>query len=200
MIRLSLRALSVYGEQVTNALKASEFELNRHCSCPPGESCSVEITELPGRRFEAIVTRPRPVREPQEWAAHISVEGMYRRLFDRRANVTRIREAVADIVGATLEEKEAMAQASAPLTNDAAQAVVVDSATILRARQLISGCQMCSPYAEIPFDSILDRVTGHDLAVTQYFLIDGSAKCPRCARDLHVSTLVDFKPTRGERN
>jgi hypothetical protein len=197
MIRLSLRALSVYGEQITNALKASEFELNRHCSCPPGESCSVEITELPGRRFEAVVTRPRRVTEPHEWAAHISVAGMYRRLFDKRTNVTRIREAVADIIGAVLEENEPTAKLSAAATDDP-QTVVVDTATIKRARQLISGCQMCSPYAEIPFDSILDRVTGHDPAVTQYFLIDGSAKCPRCARDLHASTLVDFKPPRGE--
>jgi hypothetical protein len=194
MVRLSLRALSVYGKKIASSLRASEPELNQHCSCPPGESCSVEITELPGRRFEAVVIRPGTVAEPQDWSEITAVFGTYRRVFDKRATAQRIREGVAFLVGATLNGRKTEASAE-PLPSAAdLNIVLVDSESLRQARKLIFGCQFCSPYAEIPFDSILDRVTGHDPAVTQYILAEGSMNCPRCRRQVSESTLVEFEP------
>jgi hypothetical protein len=154
----------------------------------------VEITELPGRRFEAIVIRPRPVADTQEWATISAVSGIYRRLFDKRATAQRIRDALATIVGATLDEGKTSDQASA--SSGVLDLVLVDRETLLQARKLIFGCQACSPYAGIPFDSILDRVTGRDPAVTQYVFGDGTIKCPRCMTHLSESTLVEFEPAR----
>ena len=196
MVRISLRALSVYGKKVASTIRASEPDLNQHCSCPPGESCSVEITELPGRRFEAVVIRPRPVADTQEWATISAVSGIYRRLFDKRATAQRIRDALATIVGATLDEGKTSDQASA--SSGVLDLVLVDRETLLQARKLIFGCQACSPYAGIPFDSILDRVTGRDPAVTQYVFGEGTIKCPRCMTHLSESTLVEFEPAQVE--
>ena len=198
MVQLSLRALSVYGKKVASSLRASEPELNQHCSCPSGQSCSVEIRELPGRRFEAVVTRPRPVGELQEWSTIKAVSGMYRRQFDKRATAQRIREALASIVGATLVEGRAETQ-NLPAA-EGLNIVLVDKETLRQARNLIFGCQVCSPYAEIPFDSILDRVTGRDPAVTQYVFGEGRVNCPRCMRHLSESTLVEFEPARDDDN
>jgi hypothetical protein len=49
--------------------------------------------------------------------------------------------------------------------------VLVDSATLRKAERLIESCEVCNPeVAEIPFDNILDRVTGSDPSVTDYIL------------------------------
>ena len=41
--------------------------------------------------------------------------------------------------------------------------VLVDSATLRKAERMIESCEHCnSEDAEIPFDNILDRVTGSD--------------------------------------
>jgi hypothetical protein len=44
---------------------------------------------------------------------------------------------------------------------------------------MIAGCEACSDDAEIPFDNILDRVTGCDPSVTDY-LLEVPARCLRC--------------------
>jgi hypothetical protein len=44
--------------------------------------------------------------------------------------------------------------------------------------------------AEIPFDSILDRVTGSDPSVTDYIL-ETPAKCPQCRREILEKTLIE---------
>ena len=44
--------------------------------------------------------------------------------------------------------------------------------------------------AEIPFDNILDRVTGSDPSVTDY-VFEHSAKCPNCHRVILEKTLVE---------
>jgi hypothetical protein len=197
MIRLSVRALSLYGKKVTSAIRASEPALNDHCSCPPGQSCTVEITELPGRRFEAVVTRPRPVTESRDWSAMTIFNGMYRRLFEKRSTAKQIREAVASMVGAPLQDEAIYFSPLSPSTEDL-NIILVDAATLRRAQTLSVGCQVCSPFAEIPFDSILDRVTGHDPLSTRYIIVEGSAKCPRCLRQLNENTLVEFEPAPGE--
>ena len=44
--------------------------------------------------------------------------------------------------------------------------VLVDAATLWKARQFIESCEQCNPEgAEIPFDNILDRVTLHCLVL-----------------------------------
>jgi hypothetical protein len=49
--------------------------------------------------------------------------------------------------------------------------VFIDAATLRKAEKLIESCEHCNPNgAEIPFDNILDRVTGSDPSVTEYIL------------------------------
>jgi hypothetical protein len=58
--------------------------------------------------------------------------------------------------------------------------ITVDASTISQAERLIEACEGCNPDgAEIPFDLILDRVTGSDPSATDYFL-ERPAKCPYC--------------------
>jgi hypothetical protein len=57
--------------------------------------------------------------------------------------------------------------------------VIVSSSTLREAEKLIESCEHCNHEgAEIPFDNILDRVTGSDPSVTDYIL-EESAKCPQ---------------------
>jgi len=43
---------------------------------------------------------------------------------------------------------------------------------------------------QVPFDNILDRVTGSDPSVTDYVL-DSTAKCPSCRREILEKTLIE---------
>jgi hypothetical protein len=52
-------------------------------------------------------------------------------------------------------------------------------------------CEACNPdEAEIPFDNVLDRMTGPNPSVTDYVL-EQAAKCPRCFREVLEKTLVE---------
>ena|SRR2546427_5352889 len=52
-------------------------------------------------------------------------------------------------------------------TPDQQRVMFVDSATLRSAEKLIESCEHCNPEgAEIPFDNVLDRVTGSDPSVT----------------------------------
>jgi hypothetical protein len=44
--------------------------------------------------------------------------------------------------------------------------------------------------AEIPFDWILDQITGSDSTVTDYIL-ETPGKCPNCRRQIFEKTLVE---------
>jgi len=58
--------------------------------------------------------------------------------------------------------------------------VFMDARTLRQAEKLIVGCEGCSPDdVELPFDNILDRVTGHDPAVSDYIIVETMAKCPQ---------------------
>jgi hypothetical protein len=46
--------------------------------------------------------------------------------------------------------------------------------------------------AEIPFDWLLDRITGCDSTVTDY-IIELPAKCPNCRRKVFEKTLIEPK-------
>ena len=69
--------------------------------------------------------------------------------------------------------------------------VLVQSATLRQAERLIESCEHCNEEgAQIPFDNILDRVTGSDPSVTDYIL-EVPAKCPYCRRDIMEKTLIE---------
>ena len=69
--------------------------------------------------------------------------------------------------------------------------VLVDAATLRNADRLIGSCEHCRrDVAHIPFDWILDRVTGSDPSVTDYIL-EEPAKCPNCRRDILEKTLIE---------
>ena len=69
--------------------------------------------------------------------------------------------------------------------------VLVDAATLRDAERLIESCEACNEEgAEIPFDWILDRVTGSRPSVTDYIL-EAPAKCPNCRREILEKTLVE---------
>jgi hypothetical protein len=58
--------------------------------------------------------------------------------------------------------------------------VRVDAATLRQAEQHIDSCESCNPnLAEVPFEYVLDYLTGCDPEVTDYIL-PGPARCPRC--------------------
>ena len=48
--------------------------------------------------------------------------------------------------------------------------VLIDATTLRKAEELIESCEQCDSEAELPFDALLDRVTGSDPAVTDYIL------------------------------
>src|SRR5947208_910893 len=54
----------------------------------------------------------------------------------------------------------------------------------------IESCEHCNPLAEIPFDWILDRITGSDPTVTDY-LLEQPAKCPNCRHAILEKTLIE---------
>jgi hypothetical protein len=69
--------------------------------------------------------------------------------------------------------------------------VLVKAGTLREAEKLIESCEHCNPEGvEIPFDNILDRVTGSDPSVTDYIL-EAQAKCPNCRRAILEKTLVE---------
>jgi hypothetical protein len=71
--------------------------------------------------------------------------------------------------------------------------IFVDTATLHKAEKLIDSCEHCNVEgAEIPFDNILDRVTGSDPSVTDYVL-EQPAECPNCKRDILEKTLIEPK-------
>ena len=72
--------------------------------------------------------------------------------------------------------------------------VLVNAGTVFIAQRLIVSCEHCNPEeAEIPFDHILDRVTGSDPSVTDYIL-EVPAKCQRCFHAVGEKTLVEWNP------
>src|SRR5689334_1897682 len=48
--------------------------------------------------------------------------------------------------------------------------VLNNSETLQKAQRMIAGCEACSEEAELPFENILDRLTGSDPSVTDYLL------------------------------
>jgi hypothetical protein len=58
--------------------------------------------------------------------------------------------------------------------------VVVDAVTVRDAERQIQSCESCTPeLAEIPFDCVIDSITGCDPESTDYVLAE-PALCPAC--------------------
>ena len=55
---------------------------------------------------------------------------------------------------------------------------------------MIAGCEACSEDAELPFENILDRLTGSDPSVTDYAL-EVPARCLECGAAITEKTLVE---------
>lgn len=69
--------------------------------------------------------------------------------------------------------------------------VLIDVPRLRRAEKLIIACEECNPVnAELPFAAVLDRVTGHNPATTDYIL-EMPATCPRCCCLVKERTLVE---------
>ena len=69
--------------------------------------------------------------------------------------------------------------------------ITVDEAMVRAAEKRIKSCEYCNPQGSaIPFDVVLDRVTGSDPSVTDY-IPEKPAKCPQCRREILEKTLVE---------
>jgi hypothetical protein len=68
--------------------------------------------------------------------------------------------------------------------------LAVSAATIRKAQEAIASCEACNNDAELPFDWILDEVTGCKGSTTDYFLTE-PARCPRCGCSVMEKTLVE---------
>jgi hypothetical protein len=63
--------------------------------------------------------------------------------------------------------------------------VLVDSAKLRKAERMILSCEVCNPEeAEIPFDWVLDRVSGRSGATTDYVL-EKPARCLQCGSEIY---------------
>ena len=71
--------------------------------------------------------------------------------------------------------------------------VLIRAGTLRQAERRIESCGHCNvEEAQIPFDWVLDRITGSDSKVTDYIL-EEPAQCPRCRRDILEKTLVELE-------
>jgi hypothetical protein len=76
-------------------------------------------------------------------------------------------------------------------TPEQQKVVLIDAATLRKAERLIESCEGCNADgADIPFDWILDRLTGERPSATDYIL-ESPAKCPNCRRDIVEKTLIE---------
>jgi hypothetical protein len=69
--------------------------------------------------------------------------------------------------------------------------ILINAATLQKAQRMIAGCEACSEDADIPFDNILDRLTGSDPSVTDYVL-EVPARCLQCGATINEKTLIEL--------
>jgi hypothetical protein len=65
----------------------------------------------------------------------------------------------------------------------------VDDPLVFGAENFVSGCYHCDERASLPFDYVLDAITGCDPRLTEY-LMARLANCPRCNQKLNEKSLV----------
>jgi hypothetical protein len=66
---------------------------------------------------------------------------------------------------------------------------LVDESEILKAQQIVCGCEHCVDNATLPFDYVLDQLIGSDPRSTDY-LMWRRAVCPSCSEAITEKTLV----------
>ena len=70
--------------------------------------------------------------------------------------------------------------------------MIVESTILRKAEKSIESCAHCNPGgAEIPFDNILDEVTGSDPSVTDY-VWEAPARRLQCGAEINEKTLVEY--------
>jgi hypothetical protein len=69
--------------------------------------------------------------------------------------------------------------------------VLIDAATLQKAQRMIAGCEACSEDAELPFENVLDRLTGSDPTTPQNVL-ESPAKCLQRGAAVNEKTLIDL--------
>jgi hypothetical protein len=69
------------------------------------------------------------------------------------------------------------------------EVVFIDEPTLLDAQSFIAACEHCSGRAEVPFDQLLDAMTGCNPSTTEY-VICHAAKCGGCRHDVMEKTLI----------
>ena len=67
--------------------------------------------------------------------------------------------------------------------------VVVKESDIAKAQAFVDACESCCSRATIPFDYLLDAITGCDPTVVEYVMSSGP-QCPFCSREIQRKTLV----------
>ena len=76
-------------------------------------------------------------------------------------------------------------------TPEQQKVVLIDAATLQMAQRMTAGCEACSEHAELPFENILDRLTGSNPTVTDYVL-EVRPRCLQCGVMLDEKTLVEL--------
>jgi len=72
-------------------------------------------------------------------------------------------------------------------TPEEQRVVLIDTETRRKAEKLIESCEYCNSLgAEIPFDNVLDHVTGSDPSVTDYILEQPNQRQQRRVCAVHV--------------
>jgi len=69
------------------------------------------------------------------------------------------------------------------------EVIFIDEVTLADAQGFIDACEHCSDEAEMPFDQLLDAITGCDPSLTEY-VICHAAKCRSCGHDVMEKTLI----------
>jgi hypothetical protein len=72
----------------------------------------------------------------------------------------------------------------------------IDEPLVFDAEDFVSGCQHCDEAAAIPFDYLLDALTGSDPSTTEY-LMQRLGQCPRCFGEITEKSLVSVEPVRS---
>lgn len=68
--------------------------------------------------------------------------------------------------------------------------VLISNDTSALALNEVIGCEGCSNEANIPFDWMLDLITGLEPCVTDY-LLEAPVRCPYCRREICEKTMVE---------
>ena len=67
--------------------------------------------------------------------------------------------------------------------------VLVNESELSEAQAFVVACEFCSTIAELPFDYLLDAITGCDPRVTEYLMCH-RVECPCCFSELSEKTRV----------